>query len=60
MGGAVMFDDLLRHPWFTGIALAGVAAFFLFIYYYFKDKDEEMNLQYAMVDLLYRIYEKVS
>jgi len=55
-----LFDDLSRHPWFFAFALAGVVAFFMYMYYSFKNHDDEMEVQYGIADLLMRIYEKVS
>ena len=51
-----MLEDLARHPGFTYLAFSAFAVAIIWMVYCIKRDDEEMELRYATMDLLWKIW----
>lgn len=51
-----MFDDLLRHPGFAYLAFSAFTVAIIWMIYRYKYEKEAMEVRYAMMDLLWKIW----
>lgn len=51
-----MFEDLARHPGFTYFIIGGFLVAAVWMYYVYKRDQEQTELQYAVMDLLWKIW----
>lgn len=55
-----MLDDLIRHPGFTYLAFSAFAVAIIWMVYRSKRDQEMADIDYATMDLLYQINEKLG
>lgn len=51
-----MLDDLVRHPGFTMFAIGGLVVAVIWMIYMVKRDEEQTDLLYAQMDLLWKIW----
>lgn len=54
-----MLDDLVRHPGFTMFAIGGLAVAIVWMIYRTRRDQEQTDIMYAQMDLLWRIWGQV-
>ena len=54
-----MLEDMIRHPWFTFYMFGAIAVAIIWMIYCIKRDDEQSDIDYAKMDLLYQILERL-
>jgi cbb3-type cytochrome oxidase subunit 3 len=53
-----MFEDLIRHPGFALFAIGGFVVAILWMIYRTRRDEEQTDIMYASMDLLYQLLER--